>query len=248
MSDAHFDERLRSGVQAAVKHYWKTRSRQAKKQGAAGGTKDSGLRTAVTGGAQLDGFITLISDLLVESGLDRAHVFLGRKDTVLPGFYRPTKAWDIVAVATGRLVACIEVKSHAGPSYGNNFNNRVEEALGNATDFWKAYEEGSFAGLDRPFLGYIMLLEDDARSNAPVAVEEPHFAVREEFRGASYALRYQLLCEKLLRERMYDSATFLMAARDVAKTGTYREPSPDLSFRVFAANLMARGYALAKAR
>jgi hypothetical protein len=248
VSAADIDERLRARVEAAVKHYWKTRSRQAKKQGAARGSKDAGLRTAVTGGAQLDGFINLIRDLLIESGLERAHVFLGRKETVLPGFYRPTKAWDIVAVADKRLVACVEIKSHAGPSYGNNFNNRVEEALGNAIDFWKAYEQGGFASLDRPFLGYIMLLEDDERSNAPVAVEEPHFAVREEFRNASYAQRYQLLCEKLLRERLYDSAAFLMSARDAAKSGEYRERSADLAFKVFAANLMARGYALARAK
>lgn len=248
MSNADFEERLRTRVQAAVKHYWKTRSRQARSQGAASGAKDAGLRTAVTGGAQLDGFIALVRDLLVESGVTRAEVFLGRKRTVLPGFYRPTKAWDMVAVAHGRLVACIEVKSHAGPSYGNNFNNRVEEALGNATDFWKAYEEGSFSGLHRPFLGYVMLLEDDVRSNAPVAVEAPHFAVRAEFRDASYARRYQLLCEKLLRERLYDSAALLMASRDAAKSGLYREPSPDLGFTVFAAQLMAHGYALGKSR
>lgn len=246
MSDARFEEKLRTRVQAAVKHYWKTRSQQARKQGATKGAKDAGLRTAVTGGAQLDGFVALIRDLLVESGLRRTDVYLGRRDTVLPGFYRPTKAWDIVAVTDGQLVACVEVKSHAGPSYGNNFNNRVEEALGNATDFWKAYEEGGFAGLNRPFLGYIMLLEDDARSNAPVTVDEPHFPVRSEFRDASYAQRYQLLCEKLLRERLYDSAAFLMAARDAARTGVWREPSAGLSFKTFAANLMARGYALAR--
>jgi hypothetical protein len=246
VSDADFEARLRAGVTAAVRHYWKTRSRQARAQGVRAGQKDAGLRTAVTGGAQLDGFIKLIRELLVESGLSRTQVFLGRRDTVLPGFYRPTKAWDIVAVADRKLVACIEVKSHAGPSYGNNFNNRVEEALGNAVDFWKAYEEGGFASLDRPFLGYIMMLEDDARSNAPVGVDEPHFSVRQEFRDSSYAQRYQLLCEKLLRERLYDAAAFLMSARDAVKTGDFREPSAELAFKVFAANLMARGYGLTK--
>ena len=229
-----------------MKQYWKTRSRQAKAQGARAGQKDAGLRAAVTGGAQLDGFIRLIRDLLVESALTVAQVFLGRKDTVLPGFYRPTKAWDIVAVADGRLVACVEVKSQAGPSYGNNFNNRVEEALGNAVDFWKAYEEGGFGSLDRPFLGYIMMLEDDSRSNAPVGVDEPHFSVRGEFRGSSYSRRYQLLCEKLLRERLYDAAAFLMSARDAARSGDFREPSTELTFKVFAATLMARGYAVTK--
>ena len=55
-----------------------------------------------------------------------------------------------------------------------------------------------------------------------------------------------MLCEKLLRERLYDSAAFLMAARDAARTGVWREPSAGLSFKIFAANLMARGYALAR--
>lgn len=237
---------MHAGVESAVRHYWRTRAAQSRRQGGAAGGRDAGLRSAVTGGAQLDGFIRLIRDLLVEAGLNTANVHLGRKETVLPGFYRPTKAWDIVAVAEGSLVACVEVKSHAGPSYGNNFNNRVEEALGNATDFWKAYQEGSFGQLDRPFLGYIMLLEDDQRSTASVKVDEPHFEVRAEFRDASYARRYELLCSKLLRERLYDSAAFLMSARAAARTGAYREPSTELAFKVFAAQLMARGYAVAR--
>ena len=70
MSNANFDARLHAAVQAAVKHYWKTRALQAKRQGKSRDSKDAGLRTAVTGGAQLDGFIELIRDLLLDSGLD----------------------------------------------------------------------------------------------------------------------------------------------------------------------------------
>lgn len=202
----------------------------------------------MTGGAQLDGFLSLVRDLLVESGLREPEVCLGRNATILPGFYRPAKAWDLVAVAEGRLVACIEVKSQAGPSYGNNFNNRVEEAIGNAVDFWKAYEEGDFPSLERPFLGYLMLLEDDPASNAPVAVAEPHFKVRDEFRDASYARRYELFCEKLMRERLYDATAFLMSGRDAGRGGKYREPSAELTFKRFAAALMGRGFAFARGR
>lgn len=35
---------------SAVKHYWKTRALQAKRQGSSNGVKDAGNRTAVTGG------------------------------------------------------------------------------------------------------------------------------------------------------------------------------------------------------
>lgn len=242
------DDALAARVAKAVRHYWTTRTKQARRQGSASGRRDAGLRSAVTGGAQLDGFLSLVRDLLVESGLHEPEVCLGRNATILPGFYRPAKAWDLVAVAEGRLVACIEVKSQAGPSYGNNFNNRVEEAIGNAVDFWKAYEEGDFPSLERPFLGYLMLLEDDPASNAPVAVAEPHFKVRDEFRDASYARRYELFCEKLMRERLYDATAFLMSGRDAGRGGKYREPSAELTFKRFAAALMGRGFAFARGR
>lgn len=242
------DDELSARVAKAVRHYWTTRAKQARRQGAVSGRRDAGLRSAVTGGAQLDGFLSLVRDLLVEAGLRKPDVFLGRNATILPGFYRPTKAWDLIAVAEGKLVACIEVKSQAGPSYGNNFNNRVEEAIGNAVDFWKAYEEGGFPSLQRPFLGYLMLLEDDPASNAPVAVAEPHFKVRDEFRDASYARRYELFCEKLMRERLYDATAFLMSSKDPGRAGKYREPSEELTFKRFVAALMGRGVAFARGR
>ena len=66
----------------------------------------------------------------------------------------------------GQLGAAIEFKSQVGPSFGNNFNNRSEEAIGSATDVWAAYREGAFRPSPRPFLGYLMLLEDCAASQA----------------------------------------------------------------------------------
>lgn len=238
---------LRPRVAKAVRHYWTTRLRQQTKQGGATGRKDQGLRAAVTGGAQMNGFITLLAELLAEGGLRGAEVFTG-KSTTLPGFFRPVKDWDLVAVADGRLVACVEVKSHAGPSYGNNFNNRVEEAIGNAVDFWKAYEQGAFAPSPRPFLGYIMLLEHDPASTRPVRAKEPHFPVLPEFVDASYARRYGLFCEKLLRERLYDGCAFLMASREEGRRGAFSEPAGDLSAATFAAALMGRAFAFSKGR
>jgi hypothetical protein len=46
-------------------------------------------------------------------------------------------------VADGRLLAGVEFKSQVG-SFGNNYNNRTEEAIGSATDIWAAYREGAF--------------------------------------------------------------------------------------------------------
>ncbi len=106
----------------------------------------------------------------------------------------------------------MEFKSQVG-SFGNNFNNRTEESLGSATDIWTAYREGAFAISQRPWLGYVMVLEEVARSLSPVGVKEPHFPVFPEFREASYAERYEIMMTKLVRERLYDSAAFLLSSQ-----------------------------------
>ncbi|MFP4641550.1 MAG: PaeR7I family type II restriction endonuclease [Dehalococcoidia bacterium] len=116
-----------------MKHFWETRELQTDKQGTVTGRKDYGSRSAVTGGAQLDGFASLVHDLLTESGIPHPNVYKKRGATILPGYFRGTKQWDLVVVSDGILVASIEFKSHIG-SFGNNVNNRMEEAVGSATD------------------------------------------------------------------------------------------------------------------
>lgn len=232
------------GVAGAVRYFWKTRAAQQKKQ-AGSGRKDQGDRGAVTGGGQLDGFINLISDLVVKSGFPKGSI-IRDKNVELPGFFRPTKEWDLLIVANGHLLASLELKSHIGPSFGNNYNNRTEEALGSATDLWTAYREGAFNASQRPWLGYFMLLEDAQRSRTPVTVREPNFRVFDEFREASYTKRYELLCLKLLRERLYDAACFLTSNRNEGKRGSYAEPSDELSFRTFVTSLLARIMAFKK--
>src|SRR3546814_93569 len=52
------------------------------------------------------------------------------------------------------------------------------------------------------------LLEDCPAARAPVRCEEPHYPVFDEFRGASYAQRYQILCERLVERQLYTAAAF----------------------------------------
>jgi len=163
-----------------------------------------------------------------------------------PGFFRATKDWDLIAVVDGNLVAVVEFKSQVG-SFGNNFNNRTEEALGNATDLWTAYRDGAFKSSQRPWLGYFMLCEDAPKSTrARKSFPEPHFDVFREFRSTSYADRYALLCKRLVRERLYDSACLLLSTKDTGPLGDYREPDHELSFQVFATQLVAHASAFVK--
>jgi hypothetical protein len=237
---------LEKRLRAAIRHFWTTREKQAQKQGAASGAKDAGARAAVTGGAQMGGFIKLVRDLLCESGLPKPHVYCD-SFVEIPGWYRPEKKWDLLIVADGKFLAGIEFKSQVG-SFGNNYNNRTEEAIGSATDLWAAYREGAFKPSLRPWLGYLMLLEEAPGSTTAVRAREPHFKVFPEFKDASYAKRYEILLTKLVRERLYDAACFLVSNATSGPRGGYREPAPELTFRNFIASLLAKAIAISNTK
>lgn len=225
-------------VAKAVSLYWATRENQAKKQEISG-RADQGLRSAVTGGAQMDGFIGLLTEIIVAAGIEERYIF-HNKNLELPGFFRPTKEWDLLVIKEGQLIVALEAKSQVGPSFGNNFNNRTEEAMGSALDLWTAYREGAFNKTVKPWFGYLFLLEDCKESQRPVRVKEPHFTVFQEFKNASYAKRYELFCRKLLRERHYNFSVFLLSDRINGTKGIYKEPAEDLTFELYARSLIAQ--------
>ena len=136
----------------------------------------------------------------------------------------------------GRLVAAIELKSQVG-SFGNNFNNRTEEAIGTAHDLWTAYREQAFGNQPRPFVGWIMLVEDAPRSRSTIQDRSPHFPVFPEFKGASYLKRYDLLCERLVKEQLYTNACVLASPRTAIADGEYREMSEMTGLAAFVASL-----------
>ena len=186
----------------------------------------------------MDGFIQLMTELILEAGIREEHIF---RNTALelPGFFRPTKEWDLLVVRDGQLILAQEAKSQVGPSFGNNFNNRTEEAMGSALDLWTAFREGAFNRTIRPWLGYMFVLEDCEASRRPVKVKEPHFKVFLEFVNTSYAKRYELFCRKLVRERHYNAAAFLTSDPKIGIEGKFTEPAEDLSFLQFAKSLVA---------
>ena len=193
----------------------------------------------------MDGVQAAIVNLMLDHGVQADDIFAncalhktGKLE--LPGFFRPTKQWDLLVVRDGCLLAAMELKAQVGPSFGNNFNNRTEEAMGSALDLWTAYRENAFPQSPQPWLGYLFLLEDHEKSTSSVRNPEPHFQVFDEFRGASYAKRYELFCRKLVLERKYTSACFLMSERPVPPSSgaNYCEPCDDLNARQFLGSLL----------
>jgi hypothetical protein len=220
----------------AIRSFWKGRDIAKKKQKATG-KSDQGERASVTGGKNLDKFSSLVIDLIRGNGLPHAEIHQKRVALTLPGYFRPTKLWDLLVIDRGRLIAVIELKSHVGPSFGNNFNNRAEEAIGTSHDLWTAYREGAFGKQEPPFVGWLMVVEDAPKSRAPVKDRSPHFPVFPEFNGASYLQRYDLLCQKLSKEKLYTSAAVITTRRSAIKDGAYGDMSSMTSLRSFVATL-----------
>lgn len=200
----------------AVKSFWKSRDK-------------SGVRQ----GGNLDQFVLLIQNIVRANGLTCAKVHQ-RKGVMLtlPGYYRPTKLWDVLVINQNELIAAIELKSQVG-SFGKNFNNRAEEAIGSAHDFWTAYREGAFGKQPRPFLGWLMLVEDAPESRKPVKGNSPHFDIFKEFNGASCLKRYDILCQKLVQEQLYTTASVMTTNHTSANTGDYSDMSPMTSLTTF---------------
>lgn len=254
----------------AVNHWWASKRASQKKKGkkrAQGGTRDDNLA-----GKTMDGFASALTEYLVRLGVNREHIFTGgqfaKRPALLPSFFRASKNWDLVVIAnshfhsakgdTGNpmLYVAIEFKSQ-DKSIGNNQNNRLEESIGNAHDFWKTYEQTGFYCLQpRPFLGYLFVGHYATGSDdVPVEIRQPHFLAQPPFRrtgsdalpkfsGPSYAERYQLFLRQAISSRLYDAATFIVTEEAIS-TGTlnhrilFSEFGPSGFLRQLKAHILA---------
>lgn len=234
---AEYDQLARRGV----KQFWSGRgialdNDEERRQG--------GERAAVLGGKNMDGFLAMVETLVRANGLPHADIQIASRPMLtLPGYFRPTKLWDVLVKDRSRLVAAIEFKSHVGPSFGNNFNNRAEEAIGTACDLTTAIREGALGDQPRPFLGWLILVEDCDKSRRPVSDKSPHFPVHVDFRGASYLTRYEILCRRLMQEALYTRAAVMASPREAVADGDYANLSSQTSLHAFAAGLAAHAAA-----
>lgn len=229
-------------INNAVRNFW--------------GVRSGGL--GVLGGKTLDGFVDVINRVILSSGIPDIQVHTGKQTSQLPGYFRPHKSWDVVAISRGRLVAAIELKSQVG-SIGNNFNNRTEEVLGSGIDLHNAIEEGAFGFDAEIFTGYLILVEDSETSRRLPNIDMSYFPVMPGFladegvrrttyfpnqygvyprvQGVSYLERYDLLCKKLVLKNIYTAAALVIASPSQAETGQYRDFTPQTSINTFLTKL-----------
>lgn len=198
------------------------------------GSADQGLRSGVTSGKHFNPLAEYIATKLVSFGIDQRCIYSGSSGMELPGWYRPNKQWDILAFLDKALVCAIELKS-IGSSYGNNFNNRTEEALGSATDASAAVKYNMFGDSQPPAFCYVMVVRSEQKSrNVINRVPEPHFSVDPIFYQNSYLDRFKIMCIRMLNEKLYDAIWLVFVDTE---NRTIEEPVKALSFEKFMIRL-----------
>lgn len=180
----------------------------------------------------------VVSDM-VEAGYDEKSVFTNVNNVAIPGWFRPRKEWDIAAYEDGVLVAALELKSMS-KDFGNNFNNRAEEALGSAEDInYSVRNHVIDLNVLPPGLGYAMVIVDnpDSRkvSNGKLKpgtkqVIDYRYPLRGEFRDTDYIHKYAVMGRRLLLERIYQ-AVWIVAVEP--SSGRVYEPDPLLTYSRF---------------
>ncbi|MFD9561239.1 PaeR7I family type II restriction endonuclease [Streptomyces sp. NPDC059994] len=198
-------------------------------------------------GTQSGKHMAAVEDLVIESATEACKgtpiTFLRGEAATLPGVYRPRKNWDIVALDGDRLVFAIEMKSQSVEKISNNANNRNEEAIGSATDLRLAHKKG-LLGRDRgddhrPWIGYFFILEEALGSTRPARQQVSAALPTDPAYGThpSYEDRYRLLCERLLENKLYDGACFLLSNTTPGALVKQPDPSAGIDFGSFMASL-----------
>jgi hypothetical protein len=235
-------------VADAIKSFWTVRERE-------------GVRSGKT----LDAFVSLFTWIVHNNGLPDAIVLTGRSAQV-PGFFRPTKSWDLLIMNHNTLIAAIELKSIAD-SFGKNANNRNEEALGSGVDIKEAFAEDAFEGLTRLFTGYLILVEDCRETQSSVQIQMKQFRAMEDFmlkpemrqklyvrntkgefpqiEGVSYMKRFDILCRRLMQKNLYTAASVIKTPRSAKTDGSFSSVTIETSIKAFLASLASHSETIA---
>ena len=254
----------------AIRYWWnskknaKKKARTGKARKSQGGTRDVNLH-----GKTMDGFAAALREFLCALGVSPGHIFSGNHlsttPSILPSYFRASKSWDLIVVANSRfhsksagmpepvLYAAVEFKSQ-DKSIGNNQNNRLEESIGNAHDFWTTYAHSGFERQQpRPWLGYLFVGKyEPEKDEETVRIEQPHFLATPPFRvagsdgvsryeGPSYAERYKIFMKQSVGARLYDAGAFIVTDEAIrGKNPNHRILVPEFGPANFLRSLKAQ--------
>ncbi|MFD2467842.1 PaeR7I family type II restriction endonuclease [Amycolatopsis silviterrae] len=226
-------------IEPLLVNWWKEKN-EAVARLVADGKSDTGAQAR--NARHMQSIAMFVKQMFVDAGLDESDVSL---DCVVPGYYRRSKNWDVVAMHKGHLVGVVELKSQASSS-GNNANNRIEEAIGSAVDA-KAVQEltGVFGNLG-VWAAWCMTFNRDAESGKPIRLRvvqksRSRFPLNDSaFENMTYASQYATAIERLISQRVYDAGWMLTTWVRADGTIGHDEPIPTATAETLATQIEAR--------
>ncbi len=199
------------------------------------GVVDTGLRSQVTAGRHLNPITEVIVSDLRSMGISDDCIY--DNQTNLPGWFRVSKQWDLLAFHEDRLIAAIELKSICS-SYGNNLNNRAEEAIGESVDAKYAIQKGLIGQTIPPLLCYALIVKKEKKSTTICkASRKSHFPLDPVYVNTSYIDKFKILCQRMRREGLFGAVWFVTVD---PIDGIVEEPDPDLTYEKFIAEIRGK--------
>jgi hypothetical protein len=224
-------ELLQAAFIASCRSYWTKRAEQSITG------KGEGLAAAVRAGKHFSSLQALVESVFVDCGYDERN-FLRDRSATVPGYYRVTKNWDLIVHQDNVLVAALELKSLGGKSASNNFNNRTEEAIGNATDLRLSHAQAGLYGDLGPWTGFMFLIEESEETTYPVGGLTSRWRVDKGFGSSSYVKRGEMLSLRMFQQGLYDAVCFVTSSQDPAQPP--HEPLEELSWLNFVEAILER--------
>ena len=218
-------------------NWWAAKDKAVAKQAERG---RSGYGAQARDAAHMKSLALFVKQMFVDAGLTDAEVTV---DSIVPGYFRRSKNWDVVAMHKGHLIGVVELKSQAS-SPSNNANNRIEEAIGSAVDAKTVQElTGAFGNLG-VWCAWCMTFARDCESGNPIKVP-PAGSVRvpvkdPEFANMTYAKQYAKAIERFISQKVYDAGWMLTTWVDDNGTVGFEQPIPTATAETLATQIEAR--------
>ncbi|MFJ8442307.1 PaeR7I family type II restriction endonuclease [Kitasatospora griseola] len=185
----------------------------------------------------------IIADL-VSRGVPPEWIKSGPKLS-LPGLYGTSSGWDLMIYRDGFPLAAIYIKSASGPSFGNNFRNRIQEVTEQALDVRRQYEKSDLKEL-QPHLVPFFILEDCPDARRPTKATPAVTGFPSKMDGMSYRDRHADVFGRLLKDSVYDGICYVTARPDGKSSP--EEPCWDMGVETFLSEIASRVSALSYAQ
>ncbi|WP_317619723.1 protein kinase domain-containing protein [Streptomyces akebiae] len=213
---------MAEALREAARTFWAEDRRRSEARISATGP-DGSLASAAAVRRPWARFTEHVVEALVERGVDRSWIQVGR-DARLPGAYGLSgSAWDLVVRKDGIPLAAATFTQLGGPGSTNNINNRIQDLTSTAFSV-RQHDDDDF----QPYLGLFFILEESDRVNAPTRRPGESGAARS---GPSHKQRLAETFAQFYSDGLYDKIAY--ASSTTGENPSLYEPRADMSIEGF---------------